>query len=210
MNTIYKILAVIGIIVACFLWFTRPEKVDLKEYIKIDGKEYELLKRHRDTVYLDSIVEVPTYVPSPPKIIKEIITLPADIDSLEVIQKYYSRYVQNDTIDINDLGKAFITDIITQNKIESRTATFDIKIPEITETIYVKEKPKTKVFVGMGGNLNINTFTPQAGYGSIMMTNKKDRAYSIDIGISNTSLDLPEWNPYVGGTIYWKLNFGKN
>ena len=209
MNTLYKILLAIAIILAGYLWFTRPDPVDLKEYIKIDGKEYELLKKTRDTIFIDSIITITEYKPSPPKIITETVEIPADVDTLAILKDYYSKYLYNDTLQIETFGEAYITDVVTQNRIDSRKVRFDIKIPEITETIYVKEKDKYKVFLGLGGGFYPEDKSPQSFYGSMLIKTPKDNAYNINIGGAVIGFENTEIKPFVSLTHYWKIKFGK-
>jgi hypothetical protein len=208
MSKIKNILILVLIGVGIFLWVTRPQEVDLKEYIKIDGKEYELLKKTSDTVYRDTTIYVTKYTPLPPKIIREVIEIPANVDTLAILTDYYSRYVYNDTIAIDSIGRAYIKDVITQNRIESREAKFDLQIPEINNTIFVKEKDKLKVFVGGGLNFNGSDFGLLGGKAGILVKPANDKVFSLDLGAINQP-GTNDITPYLGLSAYWKLSFRK-
>ena len=210
MSKVKNIIILILIGLGIFLWVTRPVEVDLKEYIKIGGKKYELLSKQRDTVYKDTIIYKDNYIPSPPKIVKEIVEIPADVDTLAILTDYYQKYVYNDTItNIDGEGSmAFIKDTVTQNKIVSREAKFDIKNKTITETITVKEPNKLKVFVGGGIDFGTNDFGLTGGNLGILVKPKNDKVFKLNVGAFNPP-GTNDITPYVGVGAYWKLSFNK-
>ena len=65
-----------------------------KEIVKVDGKDYELLKQKIDTVVVEKTVKVPTYVP---KYITKVVTetveveVPIDIDTLKIVEDYFAK-----------------------------------------------------------------------------------------------------------------------
>lgn len=210
MEKLKNILILILIGVGIFLWVTRPQKVDLKEYIKIGGKKYELLSSKIDTVYKDTIIYKDNYIPSPPKIVKEVVEIPADVDTLAILTDYYQKYVYNDTItNIDGEGSmAFIKDTVTQNKIVSREAKFNIKNKTITETITVKEPERTKVFVGGGLEFGTNNFGLNGASAGFLVKPKNDKVFRLDLGAFNTP-ESEKITPYIGVGAYWKISFKK-
>ena len=69
------------------------------ETVEVAGKDYELLEQKIDTVFVDKIVEVPKYVPKyVDRVVEKIVEIPADVDSLTIIEDYYSKYVVKDTL----------------------------------------------------------------------------------------------------------------
>lgn len=177
------------------------------EIIDVDGKKYELLEHKIDTVYEEKLVEVPKYVPQyVEKIVEVEVQIPQDIDSLEIIKEYFSKFVVKDTVLLEGLGKGYITDIITQNKIESREIRWDYKIPTVLDTKIVKELPKNQLYVGLNTNFDRVNLVNSVGGGLILKT-KKDRIYQLNTGISNSITG--ETLPYVGGGLYWKIKIRK-
>jgi hypothetical protein len=177
------------------------------EIISIDGKDYELLKHTIDTVYQEIEVEVPTYVPEYITKIETVeVEIPANVDSLQIIKDYFSKYEVKDTLLLEGLGKGYITDIISQNKIESRNIKWDYKIPTILDTKIVKELPKNQLYLGLNTNFDKANVINSVGVGAILKT-KRDRIYQLNSGVSNSITG--ETQPYVGGGLYWKIKIRK-
>lgn len=212
-NNFKNILIVVLIAAVVLMRVFQPEKVDLKQYIKIGGKEYQLLSSKVDTVYVDKIIEIPVYVPVPGKPIPQPIPhpLPPNVDSLSIVKDYYAKYVYDDKIKMDSLGGyAHIKDTVSQNKIISRTAKFNYKIPIVKETITVKDLPKNQIYIGGGIGLDkVNLFN-QAKAGLLLKT-KSDKIYGLSVGISNTNINTlqPEITPFLEGSIYWKIRLRK-
>ena len=61
-----------------------------KEIVKVDGKDYELIKQETDTIYVEKEVQVTKYVPKyiTKEVIKEV-EIPVDVDSLAIIKDYF-------------------------------------------------------------------------------------------------------------------------
>lgn len=205
------IVLLIGIIVlirAC-----QPKSIDETEYIRIGGKKYELLSKTVDTTYIkvtDTITEyVPKYIT---RIETEFVEIPADIDTLEILKDYYTKYAVNDTIPVNEYGIGIITDTITQNKIISRRIEWDLDIPIVKETITVKQLPKNQLYIGAGVGFDKVIFVNQVNAGLLFKT-KTDKIYGLNVGLTNTNFDLENNNgkltPYVGVSMYWKIRLGK-
>ena len=177
------------------------------EIISVDGKDYELLKHTVDTVYEEIQIEVPTYVPEYITKIETVeVQIPANVDSLQIIKDYFSKYEVKDTLLLEGLGKGYITDIISQNKIESRNIKWDYKIPTILDTKIVKELPKNQLYLGLNTNFDKANVINSVGVGAILKT-KRDRIYQLNSGVSNSITG--ETQPYVGGGLYWKIKIRK-
>jgi hypothetical protein len=177
------------------------------EIISVDGKDYELLKHTIDTVYQEIEVEVPTYVPEYITKIETVeVEIPANVDSLQIIKDYFSKYEVKDTLLLEGLGKGYITDIISQNKIESRNIKWDYKIPTVLDTKIVKELPKNQLYLGLNTNFDKANVINSVGVGAILKT-KRNRIYQLNSGVSNSITG--ETQPYVGGGLYWKIKIRK-
>ena len=195
-----------------------------KELVNVDGEDFELLKQTVDTVFVDKIVEVKKYIP---KYITKIETVrvevPADVDSLQIVEDYYSKYIVKDTLDLtyefdptitidsigtkpnSTLGFGILTDTISQNQIVSRDIKWNFQIPTIYDTKIVKELPKRQFYYGLGLGFNKTDFVNSAKFG-ILYKDKKDKVYGLDLGVLNVNNNV---SPYLGGSIYWKLSFKK-
>ena len=190
-----------------------------KEIVKVDGKDYELIKQETDTIYVEKEVQVTKYVPKyiTKEVIKEV-EIPVDVDSLAIIKDYFSKVTVTDTLnldydfpkDVTDslgnkpassLGYGILTDVISQNRIESREIDWFFKIPTVYNTTIVKELPKLEFYYGFGLGMDqtngLNNFS-----GNLLVKTKKMNIYGLNIGMSN---QLGLYKPFVGGSMYWKL-----
>ena len=190
-----------------------------KEIVKVDGKDYELIKQETDTIYVEKEVQVTKYVPKyiTKEVIKEV-EIPVDVDSLAIIKDYFSKVTVTDTLNLDydfpkevtdslgnkpasSLGYGILTDIISQNRIESREIDWFFKIPTVYNTTIVKELPKTEFYYGFGvgvdqtngfGNLSLNG----------LVKTKKKQIYGLNLGLSNQA---GQYKPFIGTSFYWKI-----
>ena len=190
-----------------------------KEIVNIDGEDFELIEQKTDTVFVEKEVKVTKYVPKyiTKEVIKEV-EIPVDVDSLAIIKDYFSKVTVKDTLQLSydfpevvtdslgnkpsgDLGFGILTDVISQNRIESREIDWFFKIPTVYNTTIVKELPKNEFYYGLGvgvdqtngfGNLSVNG----------LLKTKKMNIYGLNIGLSNQA---GEYKPFVGTSLYWKI-----
>ena len=210
------ILLLLGIIL--FLRGCDSDYID-KTIVDVDGEQYELLESKTDTIYVEKEVKVTKYVPKyiTKEVIKEI-EIPADVDSLAIIKDYFSKVTVKDTLSLaydfpevvtdslgnkpsGDLGFGILTDIISQNRIESREIDWFFKIPTIYNTTIVKELPKNEFYIGFGTGIDQTNGLNNLS-GNILFKTKKLNIYGLNLGLSN---QLGEYKPFVGGSMYWKL-----
>ena len=190
-----------------------------KEIVNIDGEDFELVKKEIDTVFVEKEVKVTKYVPKyiTKEVIKEV-EIPVDVDSLAIIKDYFSKITVKDTLNLtyefptevtdslgakpdSSLGFGILTDVISQNRIESREIDWFFKIPTVYNTTIVKEVPKNEFYYGFGlGVDQINGFGSFSG--NVLLKTKKQNIYGLNIGMSN---QLGEYKPFVGTSLYWKL-----
>ena len=203
-KSIREILIVVLIlaIVGMFIFPPKNQDPDPSEYIKIGGKEYKVLEDKQDTVFLAKKFNVPEYVPTPAE--KIYVDVPSEIDSAKVVEEYYSKTVVKDSIVIDSLGTAFITDTISANKILSRKATFEYTYPIIMNTRTVLEPPKNQVYFGGGVGFDKTNFINQIK-GGLLLKTKRDKIFGLHVGLSNTPLSPNSMTPFVEGTLYWKI-----
>lgn len=190
-----------------------------KEIVNIDGEDFELIKKEIDTVYVEKEVKVTKYVPKyiTKEVIKEV-EIPVDVDSLAIIKEYFSQVTVKDTLNLKydfpatvtdslgnkpsgDLGFGILTDVITQNSIQSREIDWFFKIPTIYNTTVVKELPKNEFYYGFGFGVNQTNGLGNLT-GNILFKTKKMKIYGLNVGVSN---QLGQYKPFVGGSLYWKL-----
>ena len=170
------------------------------------GKCPEPITITKTTVKTDTVVTYKTIEKSTkvyiPKYTTKIIskTLPISIDTIAILNDYYSKYVYQDTIK-NDSVKIYILDTISKNKIQNRKVKYIITHPTITVTntitnnIEVKQKTQLYFGFGIGANkTNITNFGPE-----MLLKTKKDKIFGIGVGIDQNI------QPTAGFRMYWKL-----
>ena len=190
-----------------------------KTLVEVDGEQYELLESKTDTIYVEKEVKVTKYVPKyiTKEVIKEV-EIPVDVDSLAIIKDYFSKITVKDTLSLaydfppvvtdslgnkpsGDLGFGILTDVISQNRIESREIDWYFKIPTVYNTTIVKELPKNEFYIGFGTGIDQTNGLNNLS-GNVLFKTKKLNIYGLNLGISN---QLGEYKPFVGGSMYWKL-----
>ena len=223
----FKEILIIGLIIVILLMraCSGDSSVQEKDIVNVDGKDYELLEQKIDTVFIEKTIEVPKYVPKYiTKVETVTVEVPADVDSLKVVEDYYAKYIVKDTLNLTydfgpeitidslgtkpnpSLGFGFLTDTISQNKILSRKIEWNFQIPTIYNTKIVKELPKRQFYYGVGADFNKTDFIQSAKFG-ILYKDKKDKIFRLNLGVLNANNNV---TPYVGGSLYWKLSFKKN
>ena len=175
--------------------------------VKVDGKNYELLKHKVDTVIVEKLttkytkgsdiyhetivekekkVEVPVYVKA---------------DTERILKDYHAKVLYKDKLVLNDgLGIVEITDTISRNKIIGRKWNAQINERTITDTKIVKELPKNQVYIGAQGVVGNNVVMagPQ-----ITLKTKKDNLYGVNLFLDANG------NKYYGASIGWKIRLKK-
>ena len=142
-----------------------------------------------------------TYIPKwQTKIVTETIveidTFTQPIDTLAILQDYYTKYFYQDTIKIDTLGYAVINDTITKNSIFSRDikTIFTLPTTTINNKIYLN---KIEFYGGLGvvGGLN------QLNYigGEILMKTRKRTIIGLGLGVNQ------DFQPALSGKMYWKI-----
>ena len=159
----------------------------------VEPKVITEIVTHWDTVKVETTEYVPKIVE---KVVVNIDTFSAPIDTVSVLKDYYAKYFYTDTIQIDTLGSIIINDTITRNLIAMRDVQSNIFIPTttITNTVYLY---KREFFGGIsvGGNpqmiQNIN--------GEFLYVNKKRNAYGFGVGLD------PNFQPIYTVRMYWKI-----
>ena len=194
-----KTIAIIALIIALILTRACSSDPIPGDRVTVDGKDYIQVKHTVDTVFVNTTKTV--YKPgktiwrTPPHPGK----IPQNLDTLKIVEDFYSTYVYKDTLTLDDhLGFITTTDTVTQNQIKGRTYKASINQKIIHETTIVKELPKTQVYVGgVAGfdKVNIVNFVGP----SLLLKTKQDHIYSLGVGVGiNKSIS-------VQGVIYWKI-----
>ena len=138
-----------------------------------------------------------TYIPKwKTKIITKIDTFQQSIDTLAILQDYYTKYFYQDTIKIDTIGYVVLNDTITKNTIFSRDVKTNIiySTTTITKEIYLNNR---EFYWGIG----LHGRTNQLNYlgGELLYKNKKRNIYGFGLGINQ------DFQPILSGRIYWRI-----
>jgi hypothetical protein len=173
--------------------------------IKVDGKNYELLKHKIDTVTV--VKKVAKYLKGDDiyheTIVEKNVEVPVYIkaDTERILKDYHSKVLYKDRLVLSDgLGVIDLVDTISKNKIIGRKWNAQINERTITDTKIVKELPKNQVYIGAQGVMGNSTVMvgPQ-----LTFKTKKDNLYGV-----NFFLDA-NGNKYYGASIGWKIRLKK-
>lgn len=173
------------------------------ETIKIEGKKYEVVKREVDTLRIP--VKVTEYRPGKTIYVERpvYVNVPPGIDTLEILKDYYAKRVYRDTLTLKDnLGFIVVNDTISKNSIFGRTWDAQVNKITVTDQIFLKEPPKTQVYIGLVAGFDRPNIINFAGPSLILKT-KQDRMYSLGIGYSGSNAVS------VQGGLYWKIKLTK-
>ncbi len=219
-----KTIIIVGLIIFLLLRGCGDTSNGTKEIVKVDGKKYELVDKTIDTVFVEKRVEVPKYVPKyVDRVVEKVVKIPVDVDSLQIIKDYFSKFVTTDTLSLTyefapeitidsigtkpnpTLGFGVVTDTITQNKVISRNVVWNFEVPTIYNTTIVKDLPKTQVYYGFNIAGNKQDIFSTASGGLILKT-KTDKLYQLNLGVQTNGDGVV---PFIGGGIFWKINLNK-
>ena len=161
----------------------------------IEGSVITKIETKWDTLKVDSLVYIPKWGT---KIVTVHDTIPLDIDTLEVLKDYYSKYFYSDVIYLDTLGNITINDTISKNKIISRKILPFLTLPTTTITRdSLINKREFYYGVGLAGN---RTQFNHIG-GEFLYRAKNKHVYGVGLGINQN------FQPVISGKLYWK--FGK-
>lgn len=166
------------------------------EVVKIDGKDYKVIKKEIDTFYkVDKqiVYKKGKDIPYEVEVVKEV---PANIDTLSILKDYHARVFYKDTFKLKDtLGYLVVNDTISRNRIASRKFESFIRIPTIKETLYLKEI-SNDFYVGPSLQLG----RPFSIGADAHLKTKKDFLLGLGVGINSNA------SPYIRGSFGWKIN----
>jgi hypothetical protein len=165
-----------------------------------------------DTLMVDSLVEVEVEVPYEVQIpypVHDTLLMP--VDTAAILKDFYVKNEVKETLTLpNGLGTIALNETISQNKVLSRSFDAKVKQKVIKDTIYTPEPKKTQLFFGFDANFDKPNVVRLMGLG-LILKDKSDRLYKVSTGVNNTVVNglSGEFQPYIGGGVYWKINLKK-
>jgi len=146
----------------------------------VEGTVITKIETKWDTVKIDSLVYIPKWKT---KIETIHDTIPANIDTLDILKDYYTKYFYTDTLDLDSLGNIIIKDTISRNSIVFRQITPNLLLPTTTiERDSLISKHEFYVGIGLAGNRT------QFNYigGELLFRSKRKKVYGIGLGLNQT------------------------
>ena len=180
---------VILILGVALLWLTQCRRSEpiVDEIIKTEVVTKWDTVEVAKTEYVPKIIE---------KVVVDIDTFTAPIDTVSVLEDYYAKYFYTDTIQIDTLGSVVINDTITRNLISFRDVQSNIFIPTttITNTVYLNRRE-------FYGGISLTGQPTQLDFinGELLYKGKKRNAYGVGVGINN------ELVPIYTFKVFWKI-----
>jgi|TARA_R110000744_G_scaffold45667_2_gene101213 hypothetical protein len=159
----------------------------------VEGTVITKIETKWDTVKIDSLVYIPKWKT---KIETIHDTIPANIDTLDILKDYYTKYFYTDTLDLDSLGNIIIKDTISRNSIVFRQITPNLLLPTTTITRdSLISKHEFYVGIGLAGNRT------QFNYigGELLFRSKRKKVYGIGLGLNQTL------EPVISARMMWKL-----
>tara|TARA_A100001201_G_scaffold73387_1_gene66808 strand:+ start:6727 stop:7260 length:534 start_codon:yes stop_codon:yes gene_type:complete len=147
---------------------------------------------------------------------------------VEIVEKEIIKEITvRDTIYVENVVKEFVPKYITKEiikevPIEVIKEVIVEKPVEVIKTVYVDKPFETIVnvplpkenewYIGMGVGFDKTNFISILRTSALYKT-KNDKAFSIDLGVSNKIFNQEtgesSLTPYIGGTMYWKIGSDK-
>lgn len=185
------------------------DKDGQKNVVTIDGKKFDLIKYKSDTF---EVYNTTTLTKKGDDIYKETHTIDTvymvpEIDTVAILKDYFVKNVYKDTFPLNDdLGFVFVVDTITKNQLTNRKWTAHVKQRKIEDTKTLQETKKNQYFIGVNANIDNVNYLNSFGT-SLFLMDKRDKLYQFNLGLSTNqpASSTSQFQPYVGGGIYWKI-----
>jgi len=155
-----------------------------------------------DTVWKEVEIEKIVYVPKwRTKIETEYdttyIQVPINVDTLEILKDYYTKYVYEDTLRLDSIGYVTVIDTITQNSIFNRSFNAQLQIPTkiINRDIYINQR---EFYAGFGTRISGNNFNWIGLEG--VFRNKNGQTFTLGVGTDYSN------KLSIGGGVQWKID----
>jgi hypothetical protein len=141
-----------------------------------------------DTVYVPHNIIIEKPGNDIPYVILDTVYLPSKIDTISVINDYFSKVVYTDTLDFNDFGNIVINDTLFKNRIHFRRVTSNLKekIITINNTKTIIQESTSLWLYGADYNINLRQIEP-----SLMWVRPNKFSYKIGAGydINNSRIN---------------------
>ena len=117
-----------------------------------------------------------------------------------LVNNYAARNIYRDSLQLDTLGYIVLLDTLQYNKVQSRTYNYNYKLPTVIG--FVQTPPRRQLYIGGGISIDrsLGLSNLQAG---LLYKTRKDQIFGLHTGISQNL------EPYLGGSMYWKIQLKK-
>jgi hypothetical protein len=206
-NIIISILLVIIIIILLNPKGCIPARTETITISKTDTLYYE----YYDTIPIETEIEIEV----PIEVIKETtIEVPVlqKVDTTEIIKLFSeNKQFKKDILELpGSIGTITLYDTISNNRILGRSFTSKLKQKIVRDTVEIILPPKNVLYFGIESSLNSPDLINNIGVG-VMYKTKSEKIVKVMGGVTNRTIDGVNGtlSPYIGGGVYWKIDFKK-
>ena len=208
----YKTIVILFFITLSILLFFNPGGYLPNRTIfvpQIDSIPYPI----HDTIPVEVEVEVEVPVEVPVEKLVEVPVL-QKVDTEAIIKMYSeNKQFKKDILELpNNIGTVTLFDTISNNRILGRSFTSKLKQKVVRDTIYTPIPRKNEYYFGIDTRFDKPNVMQLIGLGFIVKDKDDKHLYKIGVGVSNqTGPDRINGTltPFLGGGVYWRINFKK-
>ena len=117
-----------------------------------------------------------------------------------LVKNYAARNIYRDSLQLDTLGYIVLLDTLQYNKVQSRSYNYNYKLPTVIG--FVQTPPRRQLYIGGGISIDrsLGLSNLQAG---LLYKTRKDQIFGLHTGVSQNL------EPYLGGSMYWKIQLKK-
>ncbi len=168
-----------------------------------------------DTIPYEVEVEVPVEVPVEVTV-EKLVEVPVNqpVDTQAIVRLFSeNKQFKKDVLDLpGSIGSVTLFDTISNNRIIGRSFTSKVKQKVINDTIYTPLPRKNELYFGVDTRFDKPNVMQLIGVGMILKDKDDRHLYKLGVGVSNqTGPDRINGVlvPFLGGGVYWRVNFKK-
>lgn len=206
-NIIISILLVVIVIILLNPKGCLPGRTKTITVSQTDTLYYEI----HDTIPIETEVQVEV----PVEVIKETtIEVPViqAVDTVAIVKMFSdNKQFKKDVLELpGNIGTVTLYDTISNNRVLGRSFTSKVKQKIVRDTIKVILPPKNLLYFGLESSFNPPDLVNNIGFG-IMYKTKTEKILKVMGGVTNRTIDGVNGtlSPYIGGGVYWKIDFKK-
>ena len=201
------------LLLICILEFLNPKGImpnRIKTITQIDSIPYEI----HDTLEVEVPVEVEVpYEVKVPYEVRVEVPVAQLIDTNAILNSLGQKIFKKDILKLpNNIGIVTLFDTISNSKIIGRSFKSDVKQKIVRDTIYTPIPRQNEYFFGIDAKLDKPNVINLMGVAFLLKDKDDKHLYKLGVGVSNKVGDdgiNGVLVPYIGGGVYWKVNFKK-